>query len=186
MPNIAVVLKEEIARLARKEIRVQTDAIKKASTRHRSDIAALKRQVANLERQVALLQGNVAKAAPDVPAEEPDVRVRFTAKGLRSQRKRLGLSAAEYSKLIGVTPQSIYNWERGSSRPRKSQIAALAALRGIGKKDVQAKMQELAKQKPVVKKRKPAAKKKAAPKQRKAAAKKATPKKRKAAAKKRA
>ena len=50
MPDIAAVLKEEIARLARKEVRSQTEGLKKASAQYRRDIAALKRQVAELER----------------------------------------------------------------------------------------------------------------------------------------
>ncbi len=74
--------------------------------------------------------------------------VRFTAKGLRSQRKRLGLSAAEYAKLVGVTSQAIYQWERETAHPRKKQIAILAALRGIGKKEALARLQKLAKHKP--------------------------------------
>ena len=166
MPNIMVALKEEITRLARKEVRVQSEALKKASATHRRDIAALKRQVSKLDRQVALLEGRVPTAAPAAPAEEEGANVRFTAKGLRSQRKRLGMSAGDYSVLVGVTPQSIYNWERGSSRPRKGQIATLAGLRGIGKKDAQALLDELSKTrqpaaKQVAAKKKAPAKKKA-------------------------
>lgn len=144
MPNLATVLKDEISRLARKEVRSQTEKIKRASTLHRRDIAAMKRQITQLERQVALLGGKVlgAPATPDTE-EENGTRLRFTPKGLRSQRKRLGLSAGDYALLVGVTPQSIYNWERASSRPRKGQIATLAALRGIGKKEALARIKQL-------------------------------------------
>ena len=45
MPNIAAVLKTEIARLARKEIKQQTTAMKQASGAYRREIAALKRRV---------------------------------------------------------------------------------------------------------------------------------------------
>jgi hypothetical protein len=45
MPNIATALKAEIARVARKEIKIETEALKSASSRYRSEIAALKRQV---------------------------------------------------------------------------------------------------------------------------------------------
>ena len=57
MPNIASVLKDEITRLARKELRVQTDALKKALAASRSEIAALKTPVQDLEK-------HAAKAAP--------------------------------------------------------------------------------------------------------------------------
>lgn len=153
MANIAAILKEEIVRLARKELRSQTGGMKKASANHRRDIADLKRRVAKLERQVSLLERQVLKKAPVLPAGEIDARVRFTAKGLRSQRKRLGLSAFAYAKLAGVTSQSIYNWEHETARPRKAQIATLAALRGLGKKEAQARLRQLTKKKPRARKR---------------------------------
>lgn len=144
MPNIGAVLKEEIARLARKEVRQATAGMQKASSQYRRHIAALKRQAAHLERQVALLERQVYAEPPKSAAVAANSRVRFTAKGLRSQRKRLGLSVAEYAKLVGVTPQSIYNWERETARPRKAQIAVLAALRGLSKKEAQARLQQVA------------------------------------------
>ena len=147
MPNIAAVLKEETSRLARKEVRRETAALRKASAQHRRDIAALRRQVTALQRQVALLERKVLTEPVAKPDPQGDTRVRFTAKGLRAQRKRLGLSAADYARLVGVTPQSIYNWEREAARPRKEQVAVLAALRGIGKKEAKARLDQLPKKK---------------------------------------
>ena len=48
MSNIATVLKAEISRIARKEIRAETESLKTQSTHYRSQIAALKRQLADL------------------------------------------------------------------------------------------------------------------------------------------
>ena len=143
MPNIAAVLRDEITRITRKELRSQTEGLKKVSAQHRRDIASLKRQVVTLERQVSLLERQVLKEPPVGTVNKSEVRVRFTAKGLRSQRKRLDLSAAEYAQLVGVTSQTIYKWERETAYPRKEQIATLAALRGIGKKEAQARLQQL-------------------------------------------
>lgn len=64
MSNIANVLKAEITRLARKEVRSQVDPTKKTTTTHRHEIAALKRQVANLERQVTQLFAQECRFAP--------------------------------------------------------------------------------------------------------------------------
>ena len=63
MSNIGTVLKEEISRLARKEVRSQVDPTKKTTTTHRHEIAALKRQVASLERQVTLLLRKTCRCA---------------------------------------------------------------------------------------------------------------------------
>ena len=57
MSNIASVLKEEISRIARKEIRRETASLKKSSTMYRSEIAALKRRVHELERQLRRAAG---------------------------------------------------------------------------------------------------------------------------------
>ena len=88
MPNIATVLKEEILRLARKEVRSQTGALKKVSAQYRRDIAELKRRESNLQRKLAALEKRVLKGAPARDAEADTPSVRFTAKGLVSQRKR--------------------------------------------------------------------------------------------------
>ena len=38
----------------------------------------------------------------------------------------------------------IYNWEKGKTRPRQEQLAALVAVRGIGKREALAKLELLA------------------------------------------
>jgi DNA-binding XRE family transcriptional regulator len=144
MPNIAAVLKEEILRLARREIRGQTHALKRASAQYRKDIAEMKRRVSDLQRRIGPLQKQVLKGAPSPAAPGEASGVRFTAKVLRSQRERLGLSAADYGKLIGVTGQTIYSWEHETARPRRQQVVRLASLRHIGKRDAWARLKQLA------------------------------------------
>ncbi len=144
MPNITTILKEEILRLARKEIRNQTSVLKKMSAQYRRDIAEMKRRLSELQRKITPLQKQVLRGATSQPAEADGERVRFTVKGLRSQRQRLGLSAASYGKLIGVTGQTIYSWEQETSRPRKQQVAKIASLRHLGKRDANARLEQLA------------------------------------------
>jgi DNA-binding transcriptional regulator YiaG len=135
MSNIGTVLKEEILRLSRKEVRSQVAPTKKVTAQHRHEIAALKRQIASLERQVTLLSRKTP-GARSMPSSESTTRpVRFSAKGLQSQRSRLGLSAIDFGKLVGVSPQTIYNWEHAVAHPRNEQLGKLAALRGIGKRE---------------------------------------------------
>jgi len=143
MPNIGTVLREEISRLSRRESRRQVDAPKKVTAQHRRDIAALKRQVAQLQRQVTLLSHKVLGAPPAVSSAPTAKRVRFAAKGLRSQRNRLGLSQTDMGTLLGVSAQSIYNWESESAHPRDEQLVKLAALRGIGKREAGERLKQL-------------------------------------------
>ena len=55
---------------------------------------------------------------------------------MASNRKRLGLSAADFGLLAGASGQSVYAWEQGKARPRGKNLAAIAALRGVGKREV--------------------------------------------------
>jgi DNA-binding transcriptional regulator YiaG len=143
MPNFASVLKEEIVRLARKEVRAETESMKKAVAQHRSEIAGLKRRVATLEKQAARVEKKGAGKAASAPEGEEAPRTRFSAKRLARQRQKLGLSAAEMGALLGVSAQTVYNWEAEKSRPRQAQLAAIAALRGVGKRQVKARLEAL-------------------------------------------
>lgn len=143
MPNFGTVLKEEIVRLSRKETRSQVDPARKATAQHRREIAELKRQVAQLQRQVALLSRKTLGAPARASTEDTTTKARFTVKGLRAQRARLGLSADDFGKLLGVSAQSVYNWEQEKARPRSEQVSKLAALRGIGKREALARLEQL-------------------------------------------
>ena len=138
MPNIATALKDEIARVARKEIKVETEALKSASAKYRSDIAALKRQLPALQKELRRASKSSKQPVRSVSEESPEVRHRFSAKGLASQRKRLGLSAEALGKLIGVSGLSIYKWEGGKARPRAKHLPAIAALKTLRKKEADA------------------------------------------------
>ena len=133
MPNIAAVLKDEIPRLCRKELRAQLEPVREASARYRSDIADLKRRMAALERQNEKLRARIP-ASGEAPTDD-DRPLRFVAKGIASLRKRLGVTIEEFAVLLNVSPQSIYNWQTGKSIPRRAQLEKLATVRGMGKRE---------------------------------------------------
>jgi DNA-binding transcriptional regulator YiaG len=135
MSNVASVLKEEIARVARKEIRRETSSLKKASTGYRSEIAALKRRVLELERRLRRASKGVGSTPTVAANDDPGSQgTRFSARSMAAQRRRLGLSAAECGLLIGASAQSIYNWEEGKARPRAQHLPAIFALRNLGRR----------------------------------------------------
>jgi DNA-binding transcriptional regulator YiaG len=143
MPNIASVLKSEISRVARREVRSELLGMKKAAGAYRAEIAALKRRLQALELAMRRLGKTSTRIVPVAAAEESSPALRFTAKGLASQRRRLGLSAEDYGLLVGASGQSIYNWETGKARPRAKHLPALAALRALGKKAAAARLASL-------------------------------------------
>jgi DNA-binding transcriptional regulator YiaG len=141
MPNIVVALKEEITRLARKEVKSQLKGLRKASAQYRRDVAELKRHAAKLKSEIGRLERHAGNGA--APAESEQGSVRYSAKSVRSQRNRLGMSAADYGKLTGVTGHTVYKWEHGTARPRAAQIVALASLRHIGRKEALARLSQM-------------------------------------------
>ena len=134
MPNIATVLKAEISRVARKDVRAESAQLKRASSQYRADIAALKRRVLALEKQLNRLAKSSKAPSPAASGKSSGV-LRFSAKGLAAQRRRLGLTAAAAAALLNVSAQSIYKWEDGKTRPRASQLPAIASLRKMGKQE---------------------------------------------------
>lgn len=144
--NIASLLKSEMARLARKELKGELEPLRKALTAHRSALAKLKRELATVEREVKALRKGVGRGVPATAAtsEDDDAGHRFSAKGLVSHRKKLGFTREQYASLVGVSAQSIYKWERGEARPRQAQLAALVQARGMGKRQALARLEAAA------------------------------------------
>jgi DNA-binding transcriptional regulator YiaG len=62
--------------------------------------------------------------------------LKFQADGLRSHRQRLGLSAKDYGRLIGVSGLTVYHWETGKTKPRRRQLPAIEAARAISKREI--------------------------------------------------
>jgi len=144
MPDLAATLKEEIRRLARKEIKAQTTTTKQAVSQYRRDIARLKRQLGEQEKKIACLEAREQNRSAEAEvADEPTKGVRFSARSVKAQRKRLKLSAEDYAKLVGVSAQTIYLWEHGKSRPREAQLAALVRVRGLGRREALAELEAI-------------------------------------------
>jgi len=134
MPNVATVLKEEITRLARKEAKAEAASSKKAISQHRRDIAELKRQVRSLTKDIGSLERQQKRSEKAAPRTDK-ATIRFSPSRLKSHRDRLEISAADYAALVGVSPLTIYNWEKGETKPRQKQVAAWAKIKDLGKRE---------------------------------------------------
>ena len=164
MASLANALKEEISALARREVRRQTAPADKAMARCARDIAALKREVQALEHKLASM--GTPQPEPTVPPKKtsdrappsrraaskvsatstsakPSPQSQFSGEALKAHRERLGLSADNYGKLLGAAGMSIYNWEQGKTRPRKSSVDAWTAIRRIGKREAAQRLASL-------------------------------------------
>ena len=63
MPNIAAVLKDEIRRLAKKEVKAYVGATKQAVAQYRKDLAQLKRLVREQQKRISFFAARAQKQA---------------------------------------------------------------------------------------------------------------------------
>lgn len=135
MPNVATLLKAEITRISRKEVRLLVEPLRKQSVALKREVAALKRDRDDLRREIAQLSKATRRRTAETAEPAASPKARFSPSGLKSLRKRLGLSAADFGKLAGSSGQSVYLWEQEKARPRPQQVARIAALRAISKRE---------------------------------------------------
>jgi len=144
MSNVAKVLKEEIARISKREAKSATQGIGKSNTWLRRIVADLKKRVVLLEKENKRLVATMKKHQVESPQkpEEEGKRARLTSKSIRSLRSKLGLSQASFAKLVGVTTHAVYLWENkeGALSLRDKTKAALLSIRGLGAREAKEKL----------------------------------------------
>ena len=143
MPNIAKVLKDEMARIARREANTAVAPARKPAAGLKRSAAELKRKVAALEKEVRWLRKMVAGLRPAAPTSDAAAaKARLTAKGMRSLRRKLRLTGQEFAQLVGVTGQAVYAWEKadGPLKVRSRTRAAILAVRGIGAREAKRRL----------------------------------------------
>lgn len=143
MNSLTNALKSEIARVARKELKDELLALRKATTAHRSEIAGLKRELKSLRSQLKANEKVVKSVAPAgkaEPAAKPGRKVRFSAEAFSAQRDKLGLTQAQMAELLGASALSVYKWESGKVQPRAAQLARILAIRKLGKREAAARL----------------------------------------------
>ncbi len=63
-------------------------------------------------------------------------RHRFLPSQISSHRQRLGLSAEQYGKLVGVSALKIYSWEQGRTRPSVHYLRKLTQIQSRGLRNI--------------------------------------------------
>lgn len=144
MATLSEVLRGEIVRVSKKANRETLQALQQSATKHRKQLAEMNRQLQAAHREIAQLRREFSKVSSTATSEaKPAENVRFQARGLKSLRTRLSLSAEDLGKLVGVGGQTIYNWEAGKSVPKGESLGRLVEIRGLGKREARAKLEKL-------------------------------------------
>jgi DNA-binding transcriptional regulator YiaG len=144
MPDLVQSLKAEIRRISRREIKSSVTPIRSSNVALKKTLAGLKKRIAVLEAENKRLLSLQESTQKQQQAAAP-AKVRITAKSIRALRKKLGLSQADFGKLIGLSSQNILVMEHKQGRLRMfaRTLSSILAIRGIGKKEAKKRLKEI-------------------------------------------
>ena len=147
MNTFSNAFRTEVVRMARKELKPELQGMRKALTHHRSEIAALKREVKALASLLKATQRKVktvetpAVEVKATPPTKPQVK-EFQPVALLEKRKTLGLTQKEMARLVNASALSLYKWESGKANPRDAQVARIVEVLRMSKRRALAKLAE--------------------------------------------
>ncbi len=141
---MSILLRKEIGRLARKEIRVELEPVRKILADQRGYIADLRRQLDALQNEVAATRKGTSnsKVSSDPNQPMPEGRSWITGKGIKALRRRLGITQAGLARLAGVSGPAVVQWEKksGKIRLRKTTLTQIHEIRKMNKREAAARL----------------------------------------------
>ena len=143
MGKVETIIKSEIVRLARREMRKNALPLGREVRSLKSKVSQLRKTVLGLQRLAARQGKEMGKEKVHLGAAPEEVKAsRFSPRLIRSLRKRLGVTQKELATLANVTVGAIYQWEKGIFDPRGEKKGILVALRKLGRREVKAILKE--------------------------------------------
>lgn len=143
MGKLEGIIKFEIVRLAKREIRKISVPLAKDVRLLKNTVSQLRKTVLALERFAARQESKLKKEKILLEATPEEVKVsRFSPRLIRSLRKHLGITQKELAILAGVTVGAIHQWESGIFIPRAQKKSVLIALRKLGRREVRELLEE--------------------------------------------
>jgi len=147
MTAFAKQFQEEIRRLARKEFKSDMLRLKAENTELRKSITQLRNRLEKMERANKRV---LKKVAPPEVVEEvvngpssEGSRARISSKTILTLRQRLGFTQVELGALLGVSGQSVYQWERKDGRLtlRRRTLQAVLEAKNMGVREARERIE---------------------------------------------
>ena len=136
MAKLESMIRETIARGARRQVRLVALPLRREAYRLRRKVAQVHGALTTLRRSAAGWE-RMRTAAPVPAVSEAQAKAtRLSPRPVQSLRKRLGVSQMALARLVGVSAPAVAHWEAGNSTPRGQNRAALVGLRKVGKREV--------------------------------------------------
>jgi DNA-binding transcriptional regulator YiaG len=136
MGKIESMIKSEIQRLARREIRSTFRPLKREVRTMRLKLSGLMKGFGTLNR---ITKEQVQRASEQFKLESSPEEIkiaRFSPARIRALRVKKGLSQKELGMLIGVSMGTVVLWEKGKISPKAERKGALIALRKLKKREI--------------------------------------------------
>jgi DNA-binding transcriptional regulator YiaG len=154
MSKLDTIIKSEIVRLAKREVRKISVPLGRDVRSLKSTASRLRKAVLALQRMTASQQKELEKRKMPLEASPEEVNVsRFSPRLIRSLRRHLGITQKELSVLTGVTVGAVHQWESGQFKPSMKKKAAMVGLRKLGRREIRKLLE--GKETPMAKKKVP-------------------------------
>jgi DNA-binding transcriptional regulator YiaG len=135
MAKIEGVIKSEIVRLAKREIRSVFLPLRRDVRQMSLKLSGLSKGITSLNRLAKELR--LGEAKPKLEATPEEVKAsRLSPERISRLRRKLGISQREMGIVIGASLGAVAMWEKGKFRPKPDKKAAIVALRKLRKRDV--------------------------------------------------
>ena len=144
MAKLESIIKSEITRLAKHEVRTVFRPLRK-------EVWGLRLKLSNLIKNFTVLDrlakeiSKTKSTEPKLEASQEEVKAsRLTPERIAGLRRKLGISQREMGVLTGASLGAVASWEKGKFKPQGEKKAALVALRKLRKRDVKKILTEMA------------------------------------------
>jgi DNA-binding transcriptional regulator YiaG len=135
MGKLEGIIKDEIIRLAKREMRMKFVPLRRDVRSLKLTVSQLRKSVSGLQRFVSQQERQVSpKPVPEVTPEDMK-KARFSPRLIKTLRKHLGVSQREMAKLAGVTVGAVFKWEKGKFEPKDDKKKILVGLRKLGRQN---------------------------------------------------
>ena len=143
MPKIEGIIKSEIVRLSRRELRQVFIPLRREVRQMRARLASLSGGLASLNRAARELR--LGEVEPKMEATPEEVKAsRITPARIMGLRRKLGISQREMGILTGASLGAVRMREKGKFKPKPGKKAALVVLRKLKKREVRKLLAEKA------------------------------------------
>jgi len=137
MGKVESIIKSEIIRLAKGELRKVSNPLGKDVRSLKNTVSQLRKSVLAIERFAAQKQKELSKREIRLEAQPEEIKnARVSPSLIQSLRKRLGITQKELAILAGVSIGAAHLWETGKFLPSGEKRGAIVALRKLRRREV--------------------------------------------------